>query len=277
MIRYNTSMFSKTEKDYILSKYLQSNNLDELLKETPYSKTEIVAILLANNIKNQSLISTLNIPNLQDNQLIIISDTHLGSKLDNLNYIYKAYDYALSNNIKTIIHLGDLFQSTMRNVSPSYIEPSTQLQLFLTILKSYPSIDTYILFGNHDLHLLKKDDTFLKELNNYNNLKILGFKKSYLSWQNTIISLHHPISKYNLNIPSIIDKIKLYGHRHQLYLKDNQIYLPSLSDDLKTYSNIEGTPGFLIATLKDNKISFEYLEFIPKMTSKGLIYQQKIR
>lgn len=43
---------------------------------------------------------------IDDYSLIWISDTHIGSEYENSKFIYSAYNYAISNNIKTVIHLG---------------------------------------------------------------------------------------------------------------------------------------------------------------------------
>ena len=41
-------------------------------------------------------------------ELIIISDLHLCNKLDRIDLLYKAYEYAYKFNIKYVINLGDL-------------------------------------------------------------------------------------------------------------------------------------------------------------------------
>lgn len=270
MIKYNMSMFTQEEKKQVISLYNRLKDLREVIKETSYTKEELLSILLVGGISNQELIKYIDIPFINEEQIILISDTHLGSKYSNLEYLHQVYEYAVSHNIKTIIHLGDLFQSTIKNVEPQFIEPDKQLSIAISFFNMYPDITTYLLFGNHDLHLLKKDEAFNQELLKLSNIKILGFKKSYITWKNTIISLHHPISKYNLSIPYLKEKILLFGHRHQLYIKDNKIFLPTLSDDLKTYNGDKGKPGFLIFSFTSKEIKIENFELFTKQ--KKLIY-----
>lgn len=273
-MKYNNSMFTKEEKRNILSSYLQLKDFNKLIEETSYTKEELFSILLSAGIPNDELVPHITIPSIDEKKILIISDTHLGSIYNNISYIFQTYEYALLNNISTIIHLGDLFQSTIKNVSPNFIDPSKQLLLAISIFEQFPTIKTYILLGNHDLHLLKKDSSFYVELSSLSNLIILGYKKAYLTWQNIIISLHHPTTKYDLTIPYIQEKIKLYGHRHQLHLKDDKIFAPPLSDDVKTYNDEEGIPGFIIMTINQDEINIEVVNLPNKSNEKKLIYKK---
>lgn len=210
----------------------------------------------------------------EDNKIIFIADTHLGSKLDNIIYIKMVHDYAINNNIKTIIHLGDIFQSTLKPVKKEYILPETQINLVYALLKSYESITTYLLLGNHDFHLLKKNSEYLNMLNTIPNLNILGFKMTYVLWQDSVISLHHEINNYNIQLPYLKTLLDFYGHRHSLKIKDNKIYLPCLCDDVKFYENAGSVPGFLTAEIKDNEIIIENLELTPNIENKGIILKR---
>ena len=48
-------------------------------------------------------------------KFLIISDTHIGNKKADMDLIYKAYEYAYSQNIYYVIHLGDVLDSIMLN------------------------------------------------------------------------------------------------------------------------------------------------------------------
>ena len=55
-----------------------------------------------------------------DDKLLVMADTHLGSKFENMDYIYETYQYAFNNYFKTVLHLGDVIQSTYKPVLKMY-------------------------------------------------------------------------------------------------------------------------------------------------------------
>jgi len=67
-------------------------------------------------IKSNKNKKYMEINKINENKIIIISDTHIGSALENIDYLHIVYEYALKNNIKTILHGGDLLQGTYTNV-----------------------------------------------------------------------------------------------------------------------------------------------------------------
>lgn len=270
------SLFTNAEKDEILSLYKESKDIDAMIRETALTKEEILAILLSKGIPNKELSSHAISTEINANKILIIADTHLGSQLENIDYIQMAYNYARENNIHTVIHLGDVFQSTMKNVNPKFIRPQSQVEKALSIFPYYENITTYFLFGNHDFHLFKKDETFLQECKTIPNLRIIGFKKAFVSWKNTIISLHHPIRAYNLQIPNRKEEVMLFGHRHELHLKEDKICLSTLSDDTKEYGTGKGIPGFLVASLQEGELVIENIEIERELQNRGTILKKKV-
>ena len=212
------------------------------------------------------------LPTLQimDDKIIIISDTHFGSTLDNYDYIKMVFDYANKNNISTIIHGGDFIQGTYaprRNTNYSSLE-----QLY-EVLNNYPydnNIKTYLLFGNHDYLALKKSYELTFDIfKSRNDINIIGLKQAYIEWKNYLVYLNHFIPKLDLYMPRLEAIIKLYGHRHEFNYDDaiNHIYLPSLSDDIKYYGDVV-YPGFVVSTLND-----DYIEFKIYPISNNKIYE----
>lgn len=276
MLRYNISLFTRAEKEKVFSLYEKEKDIDAIIRETSLFKEEILAILLHKGIPNKELNPYAINTEITEDKILLIADTHLGSQLDNIEYIQMAYDYAREHHIRTIIHLGDVFQSTMRNVDVRYIQVERQIEKALSIFPYYEEITTYFLFGNHDLHLFRKETSFLEECQRIPNLRIIGFKEAYVSWKNAIISLHHPIKKYNLAIPNLQEDLMLYGHRHELNLRGNKICLSTLSDDTKTYNTGKGIPGFLVASLNEGEIVLENIEIERKWQNRGVILRKKI-
>lgn len=211
------------------------------------------------------------IPNTEE-KIIIISDTHLGSIYENIDYLKQVYEYATIYNIKTILHAGDLIQSTKRNVKNKYRNEYSQI---CHVIDSYPediNIQNYILFGNHDYHTLKKDDEYQKLLSTRRDFTFLGTKRAYLNWQNNIISLLHQTPKYNIKVPNLDTLINFCGHSHKLLIHEKSIHVPTLSDDLKE----ESLPGFLVLTIKDNYLYIESIIFEQKIILPSKIIRKQL-
>ena len=113
------------EKKTIIREYY-SIPFKELIHKTKLSRQEIISILLDSNIKIKEEDIFLN--NIKDNKIIIISDTHIGSELENISYIDLVYEFATKNNIKKIIHCGDLFQSNIKPVSKHFVNQEKQIE-----------------------------------------------------------------------------------------------------------------------------------------------------
>lgn len=124
--------------------------------------------------------------------------------------------------------------------------------------------------------MLKKDPSYINFFNERNDFNLLGMAKSYLTWQNHIISVTHQIKRNKLVIPNLPSLINFIGHRHSLKLYNNTtIAVPTLSDDLKFYEETEvNSPGFLLATIQDNLLSIELYSFQNDHIDKTIILQK---
>ena len=91
--------------------------------------------------------------NLEHLKLLLISDTHLGSKYDRVDILRYLYDKAEDKGIQHILHSGDFTDG--RSTRPEQVyelkEPSYEGQVNYCVEK-YPSFSgkTYIIQGNHD-------------------------------------------------------------------------------------------------------------------------------
>lgn len=263
------------EKKTIIREYY-SIPFKELIHKTKLSRQEIISILLDSNIKikEEDIFSN----NIKDNKIIIISDTHIGSELENISYIDLVYEFATKNNINKIIHCGDLFQSNIKPVSKHFVNQEKQIEHFI---KEYPysrNITTYITYGNHDLHLFNRIENGLNLLKERKDLKPLGFKRTYIKWLNNTISICHECPKYRLQIPNLNSFLVLHGHRHNLKVTNNgSIFVPTLSDDVIEYGdNNFNMPGFLVAYFDGKEIQIEKYSVNYQVLKRGLVFTKRL-
>ena len=111
---------------------------------------------------------------------------------------------------------------------------------------------------------------------------ILGFKRCYINWYKNLLSLNHDINSYRLKLPYVSDTLmNFYGHRHDLLVKNNCIYLPTLSNDLKYYGKKDVSPGFIEVSTEDKKVSVNHYRVFEVngvvSVSQGLILKRKLK
>ena len=95
-------------------------------------------------------------------QIAVITDTHFGIKNDAqymLEYQEKFYKniffpYLIKNNIKTIFHLGDLFD---RRKYVNYVTLKRTKEMFFDTMREY-GMKCYIIPGNHDVYHKNSND-----------------------------------------------------------------------------------------------------------------------
>ena len=272
MIRKDITLIK--HQDDIVEAYLTGSTVPEILQKYRITHNEFLAIMAAKSAPLSK--KHLSQATIDDDSIIIIGDTHIGSKKDNFGYIDQTYSFAENANIHNVLHLGDLFQAGINPVKREYQEPYKQYAYFE---KNYPksnNIKTHVLFGNHDMKLLEKEDEYLRVLSARKDFNVLGFKRAYLTWGKHLISLYHEIRHYHVNIPNVDTSIHLEGHRHAFSEKGKTITVPSLSDDMKHYYGSISEPGFLVARKNGSNIIMDYLSFEGgKLHNKGIVYELK--
>lgn len=178
------------------------------------------------------------IPKTKDNvRFLIISDLHLGNIGEGMDLLYQAYEYALKNNIKYVINLGDLIDAVMpHNSNDLKINDVTKQVEY--VIDNYPcvnSIKTMILYGNHDYyskHIFGFDVG--KEISSgRKDLYDLGYGENYVRILDNFIKLGHEIDYYKgykQNIETFLSFLGHY-HRYKVRVVDDSIYVhaPSLS------------------------------------------------
>ena len=240
----------------IITKYVDNNiNVNNIL-----DYQMLINMLKNANIDDKDLKKILPTLKINDDEIILISDTHYGSIYDNYDYIKIVYDFASKNNIKTIIHGGDFIQGTyapLRNPNQSIFGQMEE------VLHNYPhdnNIHNYVLLGNHDYLLVRKSlDKTIEYFDMRNDISTIGLKQTYIDWKNYLIFLYHSLPKIELYNYKVNCLIKLYGHRHEYNYTDSikKIYLPTLSDDVKYYGNVV-YPGFIKMKLDDEALEIQY-------------------
>lgn len=110
-----------------------------------------------------------------NNHFLLISDTHIGSEIADFDLINYIYDYAVSNNISLVFHLGDVFQKFTRRegydskkdfyhtsedggvdyswCANRYDEYDERIKLFLDNYPNIPEVKTIAILGNHDMEI----------------------------------------------------------------------------------------------------------------------------
>ena len=274
-MKLNNSAFTEKEIVSILELYEEGFSPQEIAELTQLSFQEVLYIL-NKKIENLPAEELVSFATISDEKILIISDTHIGSKYENFEYINEAYNYALNNGIRTVIHGGDLIQSTIDNVQSQYVNQTKQIE---HVVEDYPVHDgfrNYILLGNHDFQTFKKDSSYLQLLERRKDFHIMGFKRAYLTWLGDLISVYHTTKKYHISMPAAYNILSLRGHSHKLsYNKENCIHIPTLSDDL--IMNRDARPGFLVGTKKEDYLTVESLYFTESLHSEGKILTKKLK
>ena len=196
-------------------------------------------------------------------KFLVISDMHLTNKKENLSYIDNIYNYAVKNDIHTILNLGDLIEGTYTTDANKDMDINDQIEY---VIKKYPydkSIINYILYGNHDYHSLHMDGIDIATaIQNYRyDLVSLGYGDCNLNLKEEIISLNHKLCLIENKTNDENSKICLVGHGHEMKTKffDNLVIcVPSLSD-VSPDKTKKIVPGALEIELDFKKSKIRYI------------------
>lgn len=143
---------SKVAQDLELQEY-EIYGLVELLKRQGYLFDILDGkIVKIKPIKENDVYKIPN--NLDHLKLLMISDTHLGSKYDRLDILRYLYDKADDNNINYILHSGDLTEGLSGRPQQLYeLKEASYTGQRDYVIDKYPKSDipTYLIAGNHDL------------------------------------------------------------------------------------------------------------------------------
>lgn len=214
-------------------------------------------------------------------KFLVISDMHLTNKKENLYYLNNVYNYAVKNNIHTILNLGDLIEGTYTTESNKDMDINDQIKY---VIDKYPydkSIINYILYGNHDYHSLHNDGVNIATaIENYRyDLVSLGYGDCNLNLKEEIISLNHKLCLIDNKTHDENSKICLVGHGHEMKTKifDNLVIcVPSLSD-VSPDKTRKIVPGALEIELDFKKSKIRYILIKHLLVNDKIIECSQVR
>ena len=174
--------------------------------------------------------------------IAIISDTHLASKHENVEYLKQVKDFLKNNEIKYLLHGGDIGDG-MVEYAKKYSTYPKQLDHILDVYDLGP----------------------VKQYNN-SNIEAVGYYQSYFKLGSNVVSFEHN-SRYKKSFNG--RNFSILGHAHCLSYKDSTVVLPTLSDSFPNSQN-SMQPGFIILENKkyNNKTSLEFTNY--KTTDNGI-------
>jgi predicted phosphodiesterase len=212
----------------------------------------------------------------------IVSDTHLGSQMQQKTLLGEAYRIFKQEGIETVIHAGDLVEGSGKQYKGQLYEmflhgADSMLDYAVEVYPCVPGITTYVIGGSHDYSYFKDGgyDILKKLAEKRKDIKYLGNAGAFLNFGKIRIYVMHPSGgvpyarSYRLQkiISEFKDKEKpniiISGHLH-------------ITCELPTYRNVAGfqLPCFQLQTqyLREKGLSpdigFLILEIFPD--AKGL-------
>lgn len=200
---------------------------------------------------------------------MILSDLHIGSRLENQLAWQKVYNYCIVNNIHIIIIVGDFVDGIKigKEEDKLHNNPFEQMEY---AARNYPfdsGILSFIIMGNHDIDLLLSYGIdFCEYLKNFRHDIIpIGYGRGRINIKNDKILLTHPLG---IGIPCEHDLssnfLLLKGHHHffKTIIGANgscSLSVPSLSN-IFTSEN-EFMPGAIDLSIKFREGYFDIMHF----------------
>lgn len=183
-------------------------------------------------------------------KFLALSDTHCGSKWDNIGLIEHAYEIAEKENCDFVTHSGDITEGDFHGKRPDHIYQVKALGMEQLdyVVNKYPKskLNTYFITGNHDLTFMKTCGADVGKMiaKERPDLIYLGQDLADLKFEKIKIRLRHgagsasysksyKLQKYceTLHVDELPDVI-LQGHFHfSGYFKNRDIHcfnVPSL-------------------------------------------------
>ncbi len=279
---------------------LVRNSIDEvlyLLKSDSIIKKEHIdniprrEFLVQKGLNNEEVLShsyvcdTFSLESDDKLDFIVISDTHIGSRFENFDYLKRVYDYALSHGVKYIFHAGDLIEGCYSNYSRckrKYMSISSQVN---HIIEDYPydrSIKNIILLGNHDAFPIVVDNYDIADtLSNRDDFMLTGYRSSYLRLRDEYISLKHDISRMLNVVGDATVLLNFFGHSHQYRCLFDGKYaifrVPTLAD-MPSNSYTIVNRGFLAGSIdfEENRASNVLVDFINFDDKDTISFERKL-
>lgn len=129
----------------------------------------------------------------------VVSDTHMGSKYQQLTYLHEFYDLCKKEKIDTVLHVGDLVHGSPKMHRDMILESfvhgaDAQTEYAITNYPKVPGITTHLIAGNHDTSFWEDSGTdvvaaFCKQRE---DCHYLGRRGAFIEMGGVSIYLWHP-------------------------------------------------------------------------------------
>jgi len=235
-------------------------------------------------------------------KLCIISDTHMGNKLEQRHLLNKVYEMAYLKGIDTVLHCGDVVDGDYRNKRPAHpydLFAQGASQQLDNVVQNYPRVEgitTYFITGSHDdTHYLNGGFSMGKGISDLrkDDLVWLGPNQAmfYAGKARVPILIKHPGGGCSKSLSykpqeainkldeSNKPKILLMGHYHKSYcMYYNDVYailVPCLVDQTQfmQMNDLQNVLGAVFLDLYVNKhADIEYFGYDEvRFTDKDVI------
>ncbi len=199
---------------------------------------------------------------INENKCLVISDTHIGRLMpheseipllaginENEKGLMNAYQFALDNNIHTVLHAGDLIEGQSNKKAKRYLFTTDQKNYLNRVYPNIEGIRTLLLYGNHDINSVHNDRICGKIIENCPQIELIGASYSYVNFNGNIIKLSHPVDNYKYENIYLNNDLELAGHSHMSAINEplRKMKLPALG------STLEGDRGFIELIDEENE------------------------
>ena len=243
-------------------------------------------IVFKKNVVKKASYNKKNMEDLNETELLVVSDTHFGNINNQVHLLNELYQEAYNRGINTVLHIGDLTDGNYPN------RPENPRQQFLHgfdeqvgyVVDMYPEIDgmtTYYILGSHDETHYKNGqatvDFWVDKCRK--DMKFLGQDTGEIKINRVKYVLDHPgggsaqsLSYKPQKRIEILEshnkpKVLLIGHYHKsyhfVYRNVQCIEVPALCaktqfQQKQGLSNVVG--GYFIKVYSDKKGNVQYFE-----------------
>lgn len=187
-------------------------------------------------------------PDEQSLDAMVISDTHIGSVNEKIDWLVTIYEFCKKNNIHTILNVGDLIDGLCGSGTHIHQDYMEQMEYALRVYPFDRKILNYVVLGNHDIDSFKKEGIDLRLLlKNYRHDIIpLGYETGIINIQKDKIILKHPIHSESRKDKSCLGRDIIFkGHQHRMKIELSDsggclVYVPTLSNIIFSSNSIAG-------------------------------------
>lgn len=274
----------RSYKSEVLEQLKRMVDFDEIMVNLSLSKYELLSIIYMFMFKSDYLfldkdylkdlyVNNASFIDLESSKVIFISDTHLASKYENLDYLEKVKNFIVENDIDMLFHGGDIGDGMVR-YSSKYGNWQLQIDHILDVYLDFCSLKQYILGGNHDSKYLKKGADILKILEGEDEKIVgLGYYQAYFRVYEKIISFEHNFKRRGKLLNS---DFVILGHSHEFCFLDKKVKLPTLSDSITSVNSVNAIPGFMVleTSLEDNMVCLSFDDYAVD-DDEVKVYQKK--